>query len=65
MTNKKPSVTLDGHYSMVEAAKLLGVDRRTIYRWRKSGYLKTRTYRYSVRPFIIGREIIKIFSSCR
>jgi len=64
MTNTRPNVALDGRYSMVETAALLGVDRRTIYRWRKSGYLKQKRRRFNNRPFITGREIIKIFEVC-
>ena len=46
---------------MTEAATLLGVDRKTIYRWRKCGYLKTKIHRFNRRPFILGREILKLY----
>ena len=64
MTNTRPRVVLDGHYSMTEAADLLAVNRRTIYRWRKSGYLKEKSYRHCTRHFILGREILKIYEIC-
>lgn len=64
MVNSKPRVALDGQYSMSEAASLLGVNRKTIYRWRKCGYLKTKMHRYNKRPFIVGREIVKLFELC-
>lgn len=61
MVNNRPRVALEGQYSMTEAATLLGVDRKTIYRWRKCGYLKTKTHRFNRRPFILGREILKLY----
>ncbi len=64
MTNTRPHVASDGRYSMTEAAALLGVDRKTIYRWRKSGYLKSHKRRMNDRPFLFGREILKIFDVC-
>ena len=63
MTNHRPHVSLDGQYSITETAVILGVDRRTIYRWKDCGYLKTRKHRYNKRPFILGREILRIFDA--
>ena len=64
MTTNRPRVSLDGHYCMTEAAALLGVDRKTIYRWRKIGYLKTKKHRFNNRPFILGRDILKLYDLC-
>ena len=64
MTNSRPHVALDGQYSMTEAAALLKVDRKTIYRWRECGYLKTKMHRYNKRPFILGRDILRIYDTC-
>ena len=55
---------LDGHYSVTEAAAILGVDRKTIYRYRQNGYMKEKHHRYNKRPFVTGREILKIFDAC-
>jgi hypothetical protein len=63
MTNKRPSVSLDGRYSMTETAGFLGVDRRTIFRWRQSGYVKSRKFKHCNRPFILGRDIIRIYNT--
>ena len=46
---------------MTETARLLEVDRRTIYRWRDSGYLTVKVQRVNKRPFVLGRQILKIF----
>lgn len=62
MTNTRPQVVPDGHYSMTEAADLLGVNRSTIYRWRKSGYMKERRYHHCSRHFLLGKEILKIYN---
>ena len=63
MTNTRPRVALDGQYGMTEVAVLLDVDRSTIYRWRKCGYLKTKKHRHNNRPFVLGRDILRIFDS--
>lgn len=49
---------------MTEAAALLGVNRKTIYRWRECGYLKTKIRRINKLPYVEGREILKIFDLC-
>lgn len=64
MTNSRPHVALDGQYSMTEAAAILKVDPKTIYRWRQSGYLKTKQHRHNKRPFVLGRDILRIFDAC-
>ena len=64
MTNIRPRVALEGHYSMAEVVSLLGVNRCTVFRWRQSGYLKTHSYRHSKMPYILGRDILKIFDVC-
>ena len=60
----RPHVSLDGHYSFAEAAELLGVDPRTIYRWRKLGYLpETRSRRFNKRSYILGKHILRAFEA--
>jgi len=45
----RPHVALDGHYSITEAAILLGKSRRTLYRWcpqdiiNENGLFQTKT----------------------
>lgn len=63
MTNK-PHVALDGHYSFAEAAELLGKDPRTIYRWRKMGYLPdTKPRKANRRGYILGKHILRAFEA--
>jgi len=61
MTHTRPRVALDGHYSITEAAGLLGIDRKTLYRWRQLGYIKTKQHRFTKLPFVDGREILKVY----
>lgn len=64
MTNTRPKVALDGQYNFEEAAQLLGVDRRTIYRWRKQGYLpETKRRRVNRRAYILGRHILRVYDA--
>lgn len=60
----KPHVVLEGHYSFVEAAELLGKDRRTIYRWRRMGYLpETKPRKANRKGYILGRHILKAYEA--
>lgn len=60
----KPKVVLDGHYNFNEAAELLGKDRRTIYRWRRMGYLpETKSRRRNGRGYILGRHILRAYEA--
>ena len=60
----RPHVVLDGHYTFCEAAELLGRDRRTIYRWRKMGYLpETRPRKGSRKAYVLGRYILREFDA--
>ena len=40
MTNERPKVSPSSRYCESEAARLLGVNRRTIARWRESGQIR-------------------------
>lgn len=40
MTNERPNVSPASRYCESEAARLLGVDRRTVARWRESGQIR-------------------------
>jgi len=64
MTTSRPNIKPTDQFSLSETAVLLGVNRSTVYRWKDSGYLKTRKRRINKRPFVEGKEILKIFDLC-
>lgn len=61
MTNNPPLVTMNGKYNQTEAAALLGVDRKTIYRYIKNGVLKAHKGR-SGRLFLTGEDITRCWN---
>ena len=64
MTNTRPNVVMNGKYSFAEAAFLLGVDRKTIYRWRKQGYLpETKPLIVNGRSYVLGKYIVRAFEA--
>lgn len=64
MTNTRPRVSQEGRYSFAEAAAMLGVDIRTIYRWRKAGYLpETKPRRVNKRKYILGKYILRVYDA--
>ncbi len=58
MTQSKPKVEPDSRYSMTEAAKLLGVERHTVYRYMQNGSLKYRVRKSDNRKVTTGQWII-------
>jgi len=57
--NLKP----EGRYGMTEAAKMLGIDRATLYRWAKSGKIRISGYfQVNGRAYIKGKEINRTFN---
>jgi len=55
---------MDGTYSFAEAAAILEVDPKTIYRWRKLGYLpETKPRRVNRRSYILGKHIVRVFDA--
>ena len=63
MTKTRPTVALNGHYTFVEAGILLGKDRRTIYRWRKLGYLPETKSSIFNKSYILGKHILRVWDA--
>ena len=64
MTNTRPNVRPNDTFLFTEAAKLLGVDRKTIYRWRKLGYLPvTRPRMVNHRCYVLGKHILRVWDA--
>lgn len=60
MTRTQPDVNPSGRYTTAEAARLLGVDRHTIMRWRRAGELRARGTNVG-RTYFMGIDIIAAF----
>ena len=50
MITTRPEVDYKGNYTQAQAAKALGVDRHTIARYVKQGYLKCKVRRFDRKP---------------
>lgn len=59
MIQSKPKVEPDSRYTMQEAAKLLAVDRHTIYRYAANGSLKFRVRKSDNRKVTTGKWIVE------
>lgn len=61
MTPTRPDVKRTGRYTVSEAARLLEVSRTTIYRWIEDEELKVRVQRKTLRKYIMGAEILRLW----
>ncbi len=61
ITTTRPEVEYKGNYTQTQAAKALGVDRHTIARYVKKGYLKCKVRRFDQKTVIPGSEILKLW----
>ncbi|RRC99058.1 helix-turn-helix domain-containing protein [Prevotella sp. OH937_COT-195] len=59
MITTRPNVEYKGLYSQAQAARALGVDRHTIARYVKQGYINVRVRRTDRKTVIPGGEILK------
>ena len=59
MTHTRPQVEPDGRYTVQQAAKALGVERHTIYRYFDNGSLKFRVRKADNRRVTTGKWIIE------
>lgn len=64
MTNTRPNIRPNDTFLFTEVATLLGVDRKTIYRWRKLGYLPvTRPRMVNRRSYVLGKHILRVWDA--
>lgn len=65
MTTERPRVSPAGRYTQAQAARLLGVDRRTVMRWRDSGHIRSLDLQgcSSGRVYYKGSEILKAWAN--
>lgn len=57
MTITEPSVIASGRYSVNETSKILGIDRKTLYRHTIEGNIRCGFRRSNGRRFYTGSEI--------
>jgi len=60
MVTQPPEVSPFGHYSKTQAARILEVDRKTIYRWCRDGKLKTCWNKVLNTSYIPGSSILRL-----
>ena len=63
MITTRPNVEYKGLYSQAQVARALGVDRHTIARYVKQGYISVRVRRTDRKTVIPGSEILKAWGS--
>ena len=63
MTTTEPKVDKDGRYSTEQAAKMLGISRRTLDGHAKIGKIRYGRRRSNGRRFYTGMEIVRYWRS--
>lgn len=63
MAGPRPDIDPRGKYSETQAARLLGVNRSTLYRWKRLGYIKPRPQRHNGWPRYLGRDLLTLFEA--
>lgn len=63
MTVTEPAVIASGRYPVGEASKILGIDRKTLYRHTTEGLIKCGFRRANRRRFYTGSEILRYWKA--
>lgn len=63
MVSEVPDVTETGHYNVTQAAKALGIDRKTLYRHTAMRHIKCHRHKYTGRPFYKGADIVRFWGA--
>lgn len=63
MSGPRPDIDERGYYSHTHAARLLGIDKKTLYRWRKEGRIKSRPQKFTKVPKYSGKDLLNLFYS--
>lgn len=61
MSGNRPDIDPKGYYNESDAARRLGINRSTLWRWRKAGRIKPKGERDSKRPKYLGQDLINLF----
>lgn len=60
MIPTQPNISPNGSYGVVQAAKLLGIDRRTLRRYESRGYVAVRLNKDMQRRYS-GRDLLALW----
>lgn len=60
MIPTQPNISPNGSYGVVQAAKLLGIDRRTLRRYEERGYVSARLNKDMHRRYR-GRDLLLLW----
>ena len=58
---ERPSVTLDGRYTVMQTCAVLGIHRGTLARYTERGAIKAHYRRADGRKVYEGRDIIRLW----
>ena len=61
MNPERPSVTLDGRYTVMQTCRALGIHRGTLARYVERGIIKPHYRRVDRRKVYTGRDIIRLW----
>jgi predicted site-specific integrase-resolvase len=63
ITSTRPSVALDGRYTVTQTCAALGIHRGTLQRYTERGDIKPVFRRVDGRKVYIGKDIIRLWLS--
>lgn len=61
ITPTRPSVALDGRYTVMQTCAVLGIHRGTLARYTEQGHIKPHFRRVDGRKVYVGRDIIRLW----
>ena len=63
MSGDCPNIDPKGRYNESDAARCLGINRSTLWRWRKQGRIRPKHERLTRRPKYSGADLLALFYS--
>jgi len=64
MITSRPNIDPKGRYGVVDAAKLLGIHRSTLWRWVEKGWIRPAIRQVNNRTVFRGCDIISAWEAC-
>lgn len=63
MTSLPPQIHPQGKYTATEAARLLGISRRTLSRWVLAGKVRKRYSKATMMPRYLGKDLLALWNN--